>query len=99
MIISKINKIVRLIEIFDKMSDDLKFGRLSNIDKDVIINLHKNKNKNKNDFVVNIKDIQFTQVNGKSIKKSTLYKSLRNLCNKNLISHYGSQRSSTYKLN
>ena len=95
--ISKINKIVKLIEIFDKMSDDLKIGRLSNIDKDVIINLHKNKNKE--NFVVNIKDIKFIQVNGKSIKKSTLYKSLRNLCDKNLISHYGSQRSSTYKLN
>ena len=95
--ISKINKIVKLIEIFDKMSDDLKFGRLSNIDKDVIINLHKNKNKE--NFVVNIKEIKFIQVNGKSIKKSTLYKSLRNLCDKNLISHYGSQRSSTYKLN
>ena len=95
--ISKINKIVKLIEIFDKMSDDLQFGRLSNIDKDVIINLHKNKNKE--NFVVNIKDIKFIQVNGKSIKKSTLYKSLRNLCDKNLISHYGSQRSSTYKLN
>lgn len=95
--ISKINKIVKLIEIFDKMSDDLKFGRLSNIDKDVIINLHKNKNKE--NFVVNIKDIKFIQVNGKSIKKSTLYKSLRNLCDKNLISHYGTKRSSTYKLN
>ena len=95
--ISKINKIVRLIEIFDKMSDDLNFGTLSNIDKDVIINLHKNKNKD--NFVVNIKDVKFIQVNGKSIKKSTLYKSLRNLCDKNLISHYGSQRSSTYKLN
>ena len=95
--ISKINEIVKLIQIFDKMSDDLKFGRLSNIDKDVIINLHKNKNKN--NFVVNIKDIKFIQVDGKSIKKSTLYKSLRNLCNKNLISHHGSQRSSKYKLN
>ena len=91
------NKIVRLIEIFDKMSYDLKIGRLTNIDKDVILNLHKYKNKE--NFVVNIKDIKFIQVDGKSIKKSTLYKSLRNLCDKNLISHYGSQRSSTYKLN
>ena len=97
MIISKINKIVRLIEIFDKMSDDLKFGRLSNIDKDVILNLHKYKNKE--NFIVNIKDIKFMQIDGKLIKKSTLYKSLRNLCDKNLISHYGSQRSSKYKLN
>ena len=95
--ISKINKIVRLIEIFDKMSDDLKFGRLSNIDKDVILNLHKYKNKE--NFIVNIKDIKFMQIDGKLIKKSTLYKSLRNLCDKNLISHYGTKRSSTYKLN
>ena len=94
---SKINKIVRLIEIFDKMSDDLKFGRLSNIDKDVILNLHKYKNKE--NFIVNIKDIKFMQIDGKLIKKSTLYKSLRNLCDKNLISHYGTKRSSTYKLN
>ena len=67
MIISKINKIVRLIEIFDKMSDDLKFGRLSNIDKDVILNLHKYKNKD--NFIVNIKDIKFVQIDGKLIKK------------------------------
>lgn len=94
---SKINKIVRLIEIFDKMSYDLRIGRLTNIDKDVILNLHKNKDKN--NFIVNIKDIKFTQIDGKLIKKSTLYKSLKNLCDKKLISHHGSQRSSKYKLN
>lgn len=94
---SKMNKIVRLIEIFDKMSYDLKIGRLTNIDKDVILNLHKNKNKD--NFIVNIKDIRFKQLDGKLIKKSTLYKSLRNLSDKNLISHHGSQRSSKYKLN
>ena len=94
---SKINRIVRLIEIFDKMFYDLKIGRLTNIDKDVILNLYKNKNKNS--FIVNIKDIKFVQIDGKLIKKSTLYKSLRNLCDKNLISHYGTKRSSTYKLN
>mgnify|MGYP001423010692 CR=1 FL=1 len=94
---SKINRIVRLIEIFDKMFYDLKIGRLTNIDKDVILNLHKYKNKD--NFIVNIKDIKFVQIDGKLIKKSTLYKSLRNLCDKNLISHHGSQRSCKYKLN
>ena len=94
---SKINRIVRLIEIFDKMFYDLKIGRLTNIDKDVILNLYKNKNKNS--FIVNIKDIKFVQIDGKLIKKSTLYKSLRNLCDKKIITHYGSQRSSKYKLN
>ena len=94
---SKINRIVRLIEIFDKMFYDLKIGRLTNIDKDVILNLYKNKNKNS--FIVNIKDIKFVQIDGKLIKKSTLYKSLRNLCDKKIITHHGSQRSSKYKLN
>ena len=93
----KIKKIVKLIQIFDKMFEDLKIGRLTNIEKDIIINLHKNKNRD--DLIVNIKDIKFTQMDGKLIKKSTLYKCLKNLCDKNLISHYGSERSSSYKLN
>ena len=97
MVDSKIKKIVKLIQIFDKMSDDLNIGRLTNIEKDIIINLHENKKRG--NFIVNIKDIKFIQTDGKLIKKSTLYKCLKNLCNKNLISHYGSQRSSSYKLN
>ena len=56
-------------------------------------------NKDRGNFIVNIKDIKFIQTDGKLIKKSTLYKCLKSLCDKNLISHYGTKRSSTYKLN
>ena len=43
----KTSKIVKLIEIFDQMSKDLSIGRLSNFEKDVLLNLHKETN---NDF-------------------------------------------------
>ena len=48
---------------------------------------------------INIKDINFVDYEGKPIAKSTLYKVLKNLCEKNLISHLGSERSSRYRLN
>ena len=34
----KINKIIEMIEIFNEMSQDLKIGKLSEIDKDVLLN-------------------------------------------------------------
>ena len=36
---SKIDKLGKLIEIFDEMSKDLNFGRLSNSEKDVLLNI------------------------------------------------------------
>ena len=79
------------------MSQDLNIGKLSEIDKDVLMNLHENYNKKK--MQVNIRKINFKNVHGKPISKSTLYKSLKALCQKNIISHLGSSRSCVYKLN
>jgi predicted transcriptional regulator len=93
----KTSKIVKLIEIFDQMSKDLSIGRLSNFEKDVLLNLHKETNNKK--VKVNIKNINFLDYNGYTISKSTLYKALKSLCDKNLISHLGTKRSSIYKLN
>jgi len=93
----KTSKIVKLIEIFDQMSKDLEIGRLSNYEKDVLLNLHKETNNKK--IQVNIKNINFLDYNGYTISKSTLYKALKSLCEKNLITHLGTERSSIYKLN
>ena len=94
----KINKLGKLIEIFDEMSKDLNLGRLSNSETDVLLNISK-KYSAINSNKINIKDIEFINYNGKPIAKSTLYKVLKSLCDKNLISHLGSERSSIYKLN
>ena len=93
----KTSKIVKLIEIFDQMSKDLSIGRLSNFEKDVLLNLHKETNNKK--VKINIKNINFLDYNGYTISKSTLYKALKSLCEKNLITHLGTKRSSIYKLN
>jgi len=95
---SKIDKLGKLIEIFDEMSKDLNFGRLSNSEKDVLLNISRQYSLKKQ-AEINIKEINFIDYEGKPIAKSTLYKVLKNLCDKNLISHLGSERSSRYKLN
>jgi predicted transcriptional regulator len=95
---TKIDKLGKLIEIFDQMSKDLSFGRLSNSEKDVLLNISKQYSLKKQQEI-NIKEINFVDYEGKPIAKSTLYKVLKNLCDKNLISHLGSERSSRYKLN
>ena len=94
----KINKLGKLIEIFDEMSKDLNLGRLSNSETDVLLNLSRNYS-TINSKKINIKEIKFIGYNGKPIAKSTLYKVLKSLCDKNLISRLGSERSSIYKLN
>ena len=94
----KINKLGKLIEIFDEMSRDLNLGRLSSAETDVLLNISK-KYSTINSKNINIKDIEFIDYYGKPIAKSTLYKVLKSLCEKNLISHLGSERSSIYKLN
>ena len=95
---SKIDKLGKLIEIFDEMSKDLNFGRLSNSEKDVLLNISRQYSLKKQSEI-NIKDIKFIDYEGKPIAKSTLYKVLKSLCDKDLISHLGSERSSRYKLN
>jgi len=93
----KTSKLVKLIEIFDQMSKDLDIGRLSNYEKDVLLNLYKKTDNKK--IKVNIKSIKFLDYNGDNISKSTLYKALKNLRDKNLITHLGTERSSIYELN
>ena len=93
----KSSKFIKLIEIFDEMSNDLKIGRLSNYEKDVLINLQKQFNGKNSE--INIKKMEFKDFNGNSMPKSTLYKALKSLCIKGLIIHLGSERSSIYKLN
>ena len=95
---TKVDKLCKLIGIFDEMSKDLNFGRLSNPEKDVLLNISRQYSLKKQS-VINIKEINFVDYDGKPIAKSTLYKVLKNLCDKNLISHLGSERSSRYKLN
>jgi hypothetical protein len=92
-----VSEFVKLIEIFDQMSNDLKIGRLSNYEKDVLINLYKKTDNKK--IEINIKNINFLDFNGNPIPKSTLYKALKGLSDKNLILHLGTERSSIYKLN
>ena len=93
----KTSKLVKLIEIFDQMSKDLDIGRLSNYEKDVLLNIYKKNDTKK--IQVNIKSIKFLDYNGDNISKSTLYKALKSLCDKNLITHLGTERSSIYELN
>ena len=93
----KSSKLIKLIEIFDEMSNDLKIGRLSNYEKDVLINLQKQFNGKNTE--INIKNMEFRDFNGNSMPRSTLYKALKSLSRKGLIIHLGSERSSIYKLN
>ena len=93
----KIDKIIEIIKILDEMSQDLKIGRLSGVDKDVLTNLYSNYDKANNR--INIKNLKFIDFEGKIISKSTLYKSLKFLCEKKTISHLGSSRSCIYKFN
>jgi predicted transcriptional regulator len=94
----KINKLAKLIEIFDEMSANLNLGRLSNAEKDVLLSIGKQYSKNKN-AEINIKNVNFIDYQGNKIAKSTLYKVLKNLCEKKVISHIGTERSSIYRLN
>ena len=94
----KINKLAKLIEIFDEISANLNLGRLSNAEKDVLLNIARQYSKNQN-AEINIKNVNFIDYQGNPIAKSTLYKVLKTLCDKELISHIGTERSSIYKLN
>lgn len=94
----KINKLAKLIEIFDEMSANLNLGRLSNAEKDVLLSISKQYSENKN-TVINIKNVNFIDYQGNKIAKSTFYKVLKNLCEKKVISHIGTERSSIYRLN
>ena len=63
----KIDKIIEIIKILDEMSHDLKIGRLSGVDKDVLTNLYSYYDKINNN--VNIKNLEFIDFEGKVISK------------------------------
>ena len=92
-IFESLPKKLSIINIFKWLSKNSGF----NFEKDVLLNLHKETNNKK--VKVNIKNINFLDYNGYTISKSTLYKALKSLCDKNLITHLGTKRSSIYKLN
>ena len=76
----KSSKFIKLIEIFDEMSNDLNIGRLSNYEKDVLINLQKQFNGKNSE--INIKKMEFKDFNGNSMPRSTLYKALKSYVEK-----------------
>ena len=63
----KIDKIIEIIKILDEMSQDLKIGRLSGVDKDVLTNLYSNYDKANNR--INIKNLKFIDFEGNIISK------------------------------
>ena len=93
----KTSELVEILQMFDAMSKDLRIGRLTNSEKDILLKInHEIKNKG-NDFV-DIRLIKFNDFFGEPIPRSTLYKSLKSLVQKKLIKHLGSQRSSLYSV-
>ena len=95
--IKKTSELVQILQMFDDMSKDLRIGRLTNSEKDILLKInHEVKNKG-NDFV-DIRSIKFIDFFGEPIPRSTLYKSLKSLVQKKLIKHLGSQRSSLYSV-
>ena len=95
--IKKTNELFKILQMFDDMSKDLRIGRLTNSEKDILLKInHEIKNKD-NDFV-DIRLIKFNDFFGEPIPRSTLYKSLNSLVQKKLIKHLGSQRSSLYSV-
>tara|TARA_B110000881_G_C18197300_1_gene327769 strand:- start:236 stop:526 length:291 start_codon:yes stop_codon:yes gene_type:complete len=95
MLFQKYVKFIQFIEIFDQMSKDLDIGRLTNHEKDTLLSLYRSSKDEKN---IDIRSINFISYNGTAIPRSTLYKALKSLCDKNIIKRLGSQRSSIYKL-
>ena len=95
MLSQKYVKFIQVIEIFNQMSKDLDIGRLTNHEKDTLLSLYRGSKDDKN---IDVRSIDFISYNGKAIPRSTLYKALKSLCNKNIIKRLGSQRSSIYKL-
>ena len=95
--INKTNELFKILQMFDDMSKDLRIGRLTNSEKDILLKInHEIKNKG-NDFV-DIRLIKFHDFFGEPIPRSTLYKSLKSLVKKKLVKHLGSERSSLYSV-
>ena len=90
-------ELVQILQMFDDMSKDLRIGRLTNSEKDILLKINHEIKTKGNDFV-DIRLINFIDFFGEPIPRSTLYKSLKSLAQKRLIKHLGSQRSSLYSV-
>ena len=95
--IKKTNELFKILQMFDDMSKDLRIGRLTNSEKDILLKIN-HEIKSKDDDFVDIRLIKFNDFFGEPIPRSTLYKSLKSLAQKKLIKHLGSQRSSLYSV-
>ena len=95
--IKKTNELFEILQMFDDMSKDLRIGRLTNSEKDILLKINQEIKNKGNDFV-DIRLIKFNDFFGEPIPRSTLYKSLNSLVQKKLIKHLGSQRSSLYSV-
>ena len=95
--IKKTNELFKILQMFDDMSKDLRIGRLTNSEKDILLKInHEIKSKGNN--FVDIRLIKFHDFFGEPIPRSTLYKSLKSLVKKKLVKHLGSERSSLYSV-
>ena len=95
--IKKTNELFKILQMFDDMSKDLRIGRLTNTEKDILLKINNEIKSKGNDFV-DIRLIKFHDFFGEPIPRSTLYKSLKSLVKKKLVKHLGSERSSLYSV-
>ena len=95
--IKKTNELFKILQMFDDMSKDLRIGRLTNSEKDILLKIN-HEIKNKGNGFVDIRLIKFHDFFGEPIPRSTLYKSLKSLVKKKLVKHLGSERSSLYSV-
>ena len=95
--IKKTNELFKILQMFDDMSKDLRIGRLTNSEKDILLKINHEIKSKGNDFV-DIRLIKFHDFFGNPIPRSTLYKSLKSLVKKKLVKHLGSERSSLYSV-
>ena len=95
--IKKTNELFKILQMFDDMSKDLRIGRLTNSEKDILLKINHEIKSKGNDFV-DIRLIKFNDFFGEPIPRSTLYKSLKSLVKKKLVKHLGSERSSLYSV-
>ncbi len=95
--IKKTSELVKILQMFDDMSKDLRIGRLTNSEKDILLKINHEIKSKGNEFV-DIRLIKFHDFFGDPIPRSTLYKSLKSLVKKKLVKHLGSERSSLYSV-
>ena len=95
--IKKTDELFKILQMFDDMSKDLRIGRLTNSEKDILLKINNEIKSKGNDFV-DIRLIKFYDFFGEPIPRSTLYKSLKSLVKKKLVKHLGSERSSLYSV-